>query len=293
MKRQEPTIAQANGLFFITAVLTLVSSSYLQPKLGMGTNLWINEFAFILLPPLLIVKLSYWSVEDIFSFKKTSSRNKAISLFSGISMWLFVFYITVLSRLFLDNQVGAFEIAMPKLSAYQSVLLLIGMIVLAPVCEEIFFRGFVQKAYEGRKYGFVITGFIFGYYHMLNGISDVVPATILGICMGYLVYKTGSIINSMIFHGIANFTAVFLGGKLVSYTSITIPWWLHILAFSGLFISLILLKFIKAEPKSDKIIEGVDQEKKVSSVGIVFLILSTLYLTAIGAYEIFLRLKIV
>lgn len=38
-KRKAPTIAQANIMFFITAVVTLAGSVFFQPRLGIGTNL--------------------------------------------------------------------------------------------------------------------------------------------------------------------------------------------------------------------------------------------------------------
>ena len=63
MKRQYHNYT-ANALFFFTAVITFVGSIFFQPML-VG-NLWINEFIYILLPPILIVRLSKWSEEDIF-----------------------------------------------------------------------------------------------------------------------------------------------------------------------------------------------------------------------------------
>lgn len=68
-------------------------------------------------------------------------------------------------RTLLDHRVGIiiiFEQAEP--SVYQSLLLVFGMLVLAPICEEIFFRGMVQIAYEGRskRSGFVIAAVFIG-----------------------------------------------------------------------------------------------------------------------------------
>lgn len=297
MKRQYPTTAQANGLFFITVVLTYVGSSLLILRLGIGTNLWINEYVYILLPALLFVKQSKWPVDDIFSFKKTTARNKITSILSGISMWLFAFYISVIIRFILDNKLGELDIPLQEQSVYQNILLLIGMIVLAPICEEILFRGFIQKAYEGhsKKYGFIITGVIFGYYHILNGVSEVIPATILGITMGYLVYKTGSILNSILFHAMANTSSVCLSGVLGARITTRIPVWLHVLGFLGLFISIILLRNIKSDSISleneEEEKEEQDDIKTLSAIGIVLLLLSAIFLTGIGIYEIWFRLQ--
>ena len=197
--------------------------------------------------------------------------------------------------LFLDNHVGILVLEIPKLSVYQSLLYVIATIIIAPICEEIFFRGFIQKAYDGRfrKYGFVIVGVIFGYYHILNGIANVIPASILGISMGYLVYKTGSISTSMIFHAMANLSAIAFSGVLGTMLRTEIPSWFHILSITGLFISLLLLRCLKVEPKSDDIIEESLEEKKTSWLALVLLVISALYLTTIGVFELLSRLNLI
>lgn len=301
-KRQFPTITQANILFFITAVITLASSAFFQPRLGLGTNLWINEFVYILFPPLLLARVNKWSVEDVYRFRKTSGGNKVISLLTGSSLWFFAFYISKITRLLLDNGIGVLiNSQQTSPSIYQSLLLTIGIIVLAPICEEIFFRGFVQKAYEGhsKRYGFVIAGLIFGSYHVLNGISEVIPACILGLGMGYLVYKTDSISTSMLFHAAANTCAVLLGGAFEMSAPDGIPVWLHIIAIAGLCISVILLRSLKVGAQSnenkDEIHENeeIHKDERVSSTGKTFLILSATFLTAVGVFEILARLGIV
>ncbi len=295
MKRQYPTITQANALFFFTAVITFVGSIFFQPIVGFGANLWINEFIYILLPPILIVRLSKWSEEDIFRFKKTSVRNNIISVFSGISLWFFINYINILISSFFDKQVGTFLLDIPDMSIQQSLFYVIGTVVLAPICEEILFRGFIQRAYEGRfkKYGFVITGVIFGYLHILNGISDVIPVSILGIFLGYLVYKTDSISTSMIFHAMTNLSSVLFAGALRAKVGSSIPLWFHILSIAGLLITLILFKCLKAEPKSDEATEAVVIEKRVSVAAVILLVISAVYLTSIGLLEVLSRLDVI
>jgi len=295
-KLKYPTITQANILFFITAVITLISSSFFQSRLGLGTNLWINEFVYILFPPLLLARVNEWSVEDVYKFRKTSARNRVISLLSGSSMWFFAFYVSKITRLFLDDKIGVLVINSQQAnsSIYQNLLLLIGMIVLAPICEEIFFRGFVQKAYEGysKRYGFVIAGLIFGSYHILNGISEVIPACILGLGMGYLVYKTNSISTSMLFHAVANICAVFLGGAFEMSALNEIPVWLHIIAIVGLCFSVILLRSLNFEAQYNESDAEIHKDKKGSATGVFFLILSIIFLVVVGILEILVRLGV-
>lgn len=296
IKRKSPTITQANILIFITAVVTLAGSAFFQPRLGIGTNVWINEFVYILFPPLLIARIKGWSIENVYRLKTTSLRNKIVSIFSGSGLWLFAFYVSKIIRVFLDNKIGVLIISEQiNPSIYQSLLLVIGMVVLAPICEEIFFRGFVQRAYENhnKKYSFVIAAIIFGAFHVLNGISEVIPATILGLAMGYLLYKTDSITTSMIFHAAANICAVVLGGMFEIYTQARIPVWLHIIAFAGLCLSVVLLRGIKDENQSEELEDRVQKDNRVSITGIIFLVFSMVFLIAVGVFEILVRLEIV
>ncbi len=296
IKRQSSTITQANILFFITAAVTLAGSAFFQPKLGLGTNLWINEFVYILLPPLLLAKLNGWSVEDVYRFRKTSIKNNVISILAGMTLWFFVSYISIITRIFLDNKIGDISISEQiNPSIYQSLLLMIGMVVLAPICEEIFFRGLIQKAYEGysKRYGFIIAAIIFGSYHILNGISEVIPACILGLGMGYLVYKTNSILTSMIFHVAANTCAIALGGAFQISTLSVIPVWFHIIAIVGLCSSVVLLSHLRGENQLKECKEMVQKDNRVSATGIIFLILSAIFLITVGVLEIIARLGIV
>lgn len=196
----------------------------------------------------------------------------------------------------LDNKAGVIQTPQPSIpSIYQSLLLIIGMIVLAPICEEIFFRGFVQRAYEGRSksYGFVTAALTFGAYHVLNGISEVIPACILGLCMGFLVYKTGSLASSMLFHAVANISALIIGGAFEMHIREGIPVWLHIIAFAGLCISLLLLRNVGETDNSSGSAEEENHDNTFSATGKIFLILSIIFLVSTGIAEIMARSGIV
>jgi len=295
MKKQlNPTTTQANLAFLILIVVILIGSAIFTPILGLGTNLWINEFVFILFPALLLAKLNGWSFERVYRYTGTSGKNKVISILSGISIWFFAFYITKIISILLDTKIGLINLSTgnSNSSPIQSILLLIGMVILAPICEETFFRGLLQRSYEGysKKYSFVFAALIFGLFHMMNGLVDVIPACIIGLVLGYLVYSSGSIYNSMLAHSASNFCALLFGGAFSMLKMTSIPIWLHIVAFSGLAISILLLKQIKAFEKQEETVNEVEASCKSSIKGIVILVLSILILTSIGIIEIMLRL---
>jgi hypothetical protein len=77
------------------------------------------------------------------------------------------------------------------------------------ICEEFFFRGFVQKSFEFKQSAFtaiLLTSIFFGLYHF--NPYGLLPLIGLGMYLGYSVYKSNSIIVPIILHFINNFIAI-------------------------------------------------------------------------------------
>ncbi len=92
------------------------------------------------------------------------------------------------------------------------VTLWIGTVLIAPVAEEIFFRGMVQNCLAnllGRRWAAVlITGTVFGAIHAGGGDSPqphVVPAlAALGVLLGLLYVRSGSLLAPIVLHALFN-----------------------------------------------------------------------------------------
>lgn len=92
----------------------------------------------------------------------------------------------------------------------------VGLIaVLAPISEELFFRGFVFSGLRSR-FSFlpaaVIAGLVFGSIHAPTGITTVVPLTALGVALCWLYEKTGSLWPCVVAHAINNGIALAIVG---------------------------------------------------------------------------------
>jgi len=95
-----------------------------------------------------------------------------------------------------------------------SIAFLIGTIViLAPVGEEILFRGFLQTFLESAwgdvTKAVLFTSLFFAVIHF--NPYWVVQIYLLGILLGYLTWRTGSILASIAFHILINGTSLLLG----------------------------------------------------------------------------------
>jgi len=98
--------------------------------------------------------------------------------------------------------------------------------LLAPVCEEFFYRGFLQTLLMERvrggkgflkfnlSYGLVLTAFIFGAVHLLDifllelsvidAIVNAVIVMLLGLLIGYIYQETLSILTPILMHSCLN-----------------------------------------------------------------------------------------
>ena len=99
-----------------------------------------------------------------------------------------------------------------KANNFFEVILIVFVTSFIPaICEEVFFRGFVQKSFEQKLKPLIaifLTAMFFGIYHF--NPYGLIALVALGVYFGYAVYQTDSIFVSMILHFFNNFLAVVL-----------------------------------------------------------------------------------
>lgn len=121
------------------------------------------------------------------------------------------------------NGVGAF------------ILNLIVLAITPAVCEEMFFRGVLQKFFVGnirnKHIAILLTAFIFSAIHMQ--FSGLLPRFILGTVLGYLFYSSGSLWLSIVAHATNNalvvIAAFFFGAEVSASPDLSAyanPWWI-------------------------------------------------------------------
>lgn len=93
------------------------------------------------------------------------------------------------------------------------VFTLVTMAATPAICEELFFRGYVQRQAE-RFFGgwvgaVVFSGIVFGLYHIRP--TQALPLSVLGVYLAYLTWRSGSIVPAVLVHFANNGLAVLLG----------------------------------------------------------------------------------
>lgn len=93
-----------------------------------------------------------------------------------------------------------------------NIILLLYVVIAAPILEEIMFRGLVMNllAPVNRTFALIASALLFGLMH--QNFNQLFNGFLLGLLLGYIALKSGSIISSVICHIAANANAM-----LISY----------------------------------------------------------------------------
>jgi membrane protease YdiL (CAAX protease family) len=84
-------------------------------------------------------------------------------------------------------------------------------VVVAPICEEVLFRGLIQGSLvrkRGPWVGIPIASALFGIIHIVP--QQVVAGFLLGMVIGFVYYKTRSLLAAIVLHLINNALSAFL-----------------------------------------------------------------------------------
>ncbi|MEW5960841.1 MAG: type II CAAX endopeptidase family protein, partial [Chloroflexota bacterium] len=109
---------------------------------------------------------------------------------------------TLMEQLF--SQIGPSPEIPPPRSALDALGYFIAIVILAPLCEEPVFRGFIMRGWL--RYGFVAgvvgSGVLFGLQHAQ--LSGAAPLSLVGIMLGVIAFRAGSLWPGIVIHAIYN-----------------------------------------------------------------------------------------
>lgn len=169
-----------------------------------SAGLAATEILLIMLPALLFVRFKGVSLTEGLRLRRVSLSIAGLSILMGVGVWgiAFTLYQLLLPITGEFPDAGLVHKTLPSFC----LLLLCGA-VLPGICEEILFRGVIQSVLSrrGSMWAIVVTSVLFGLFHLHP--SNIIPPILIGIVLGLLVERTGSIVPAMLLHFATNATA--------------------------------------------------------------------------------------
>lgn len=189
--------------------LLLYIRHYAEP---LRIALVISQFLFMLLPVWWLVKR--WHASNVRKYVRLNG-----SSFAEIILAIIITITITPAGTYIANALAGrmnipdffIEIANALFQAHTHLefLWLVFVVALTPaICEEIFFRGYVQRTFERtmQAKSVILVGVIFGLFHLQP--LGLVTLSMIGILLGYFYYRSKSLLPAMAGHFTNNFLAV-------------------------------------------------------------------------------------
>ncbi len=205
-------------LIFTLTVLLYVFIGYVMARFfgSLAPALWQLIIAGLILPlPAYIYLRHYdYDIRAIFRLNMVSKRVAALSVALGLASFLIAHEIDRLIAIVLplpeDYKDRMFE-ALAARNWLEWILAILAVVILPGVFEEMVLRGFVQNTFEQYHKVFpaiAITAAIFAAMHGL--LSQIVQIFLLGVFLGWMAWKSESIIPAAIVHATNNLLSLLL-----------------------------------------------------------------------------------
>ena len=173
-------------------------------------------YIFMAVPPLYIIYRQIKSIDQKFSLEKDyfQFRIKPIadSISQGLKGWImilpFVLLTSLIMNLVVKNQAGSnplLEIVLNNNNYFAFILLFITTTIIAPLFEEIVFRGVLLPVLTrdyGKLIGILISSFVFALAHL--SLNELPPLFVLGIGLATTRLISGRLSSSVIMHSCWN-----------------------------------------------------------------------------------------
>ena len=155
-------------------------------------------------------------VSEYLGFTRASWKSIVLGLVSVVALGFAYDWIS--------TAMGRHEVPEFMLKAYSTAgftpLLWVAVIIGAPLAEEIFFRGFLFKGFERSPIGgvgtVILTSLSWALIHLQYDPYDIFSIFLLGLLLGTVRLKTGSLVPALLMHMLQNLLATIQVAFLVA-----------------------------------------------------------------------------
>lgn len=210
---KRPGIVQVSILFSVTIILFLFIGYRVQQS-EFYSGVLISEFGLIMLPALIFLLLFRYDLRPVLGLKGTRPLNFLVTfvlmlLAIPIAGVFNLLNLLIVNSIFGKIIVGQLPAATDAWSLLANILVIAGS---AGICEEFLFRGVIQRSFE-RRFGItraiLLAAFLFSLTHM--DFQKIFGTFLLGALIGFIFYRTDSLLCSMFAHFTNNAAVVLIG----------------------------------------------------------------------------------
>ena len=232
------------------------SSLYYSTSFQMAANISVSACAVII--TLLIARLCFRvSVKSFIKVDKNAAKTglrwmPSCFVFNMISSTIIAYFTNFLNSMGVSVPSSDFSIKQPSVLAV--VMQFAYVIVLAPVFEEIIYRGLIIKVISpySKTGAVLVSALSFGLMH--GNIPQAASAFCTGVIYAIIALKCGSIFPTVIIHSLNNMlvnSPELLGALGINNSSAAISTIEIIVALIGFLVWFVDYKFMKYEPETD------------------------------------------
>jgi len=191
---------------------------------------------FTIIPALILIRMKHISAKQAFRLHPVSVRICGISLVIGVGLTIVTDALNRLLQLVIpmpQDLSNLLESVFKCESFFDGIIVFTGVVVIAALSEEMLFRGLVQGTLEKRMditRAVMATAIVFTILHF--NPWQAIPILILGVALGILTWKSGSIYSAIIIHALMNLLSVLSVNISASflnrffYSTWTAPFWI-------------------------------------------------------------------
>lgn len=203
-QQRHPTRLAAH-LYLLVGIGVLVVTSRPQVSTPLRYTIGIAVELGLVVLMLIFARIERLSVSATLRLRRPEPRTIWLALAAVPGLWIAGVALNLLSSLVLGYTTSVSPAQYPA-DGWQAILLTVTTVLIAPVCEELMFRGYIQQAHEAPRpwLGILVGGVLFSAYHLrFQGFLGLVP---VALALGFIAWRTGAIIPAIVVH--AGFNAI-------------------------------------------------------------------------------------
>lgn len=201
--RQYPMLLAVN-IYLLVGIVILLLSSLLEVS-----TFWrylVGIIVEFILAGLALTAMRIEKLEIVPTGRLNPPRSRRFTLLAVAAtpgLWITGVLLNIFTTVILGYTTPVTPSQFPTTVAEALVLMMATMVV-APLCEELMFRGYVQRAYERRSItiGVLVGGLIFALYHLrFQGLAAITP---VALALAVIAWRTRSIVPTIALHAAYN-----------------------------------------------------------------------------------------